>query len=167
MNTPQFCVIYLLNSLMTSWLWPVSDWKSCPYQAGKAYVIRETTVAWEIMDKQFCRNTLVLQTTVDRENNMPLDKLCNEIATLGKKWRSVHSVKSGAVYQPLSAVCGLPFTANPSVYIAALRGGCCVSRPAWWMLIVLDCAVCLQSNKRRLLLLYYPCTIKFRFCDYI
>jgi len=48
-------------------------------------------------------------------------------------------------------VCRLPL--NPSVYSAALRGGCCVSRPVWWMLVVLDCAVCLQSNKRRLLLL--------------
>jgi len=47
--------------------------------------------------------------------------------------------------------CRLPF--NPSVYSAALRGGCCVSHPAWWMLVVLDCVVCLQSNKRRLLVL--------------
>ena len=37
---------------------------------------------------------------------------------------------------------------NPSVYGAALRGGCCVSHPAWRMLVVLDCAVCLQSNRR-------------------
>jgi len=46
--------------------------------------------------------------------------------------------------------CQLPI--NPSVNSAALRDGCCVSRPAWWMLAVLDCAVCLQSDERRLLL---------------
>jgi len=37
------------------------------------------------------------------------------------------------------------------LYIAALHGGRCVSRYVWWMLVVLDCEVCLQSNKRRLL----------------
>ena len=47
--------------------------------------------------------------------------------------------------------CRLPL--NPSVYSPALRGGCCVSRPAWWVLVVSDCALCRQSNKRRLLLL--------------
>ena len=41
----------------------------------------------------------------------------------------------------------------PSVYSTALRGGCNVFHPAWLMLVVLDCAVCLQLNKRRLLLL--------------
>ena len=52
-----------------------------------------------------------------------------------------------------SSACSLPL--NFSVYSTTLHGGCCVSRPAWWILIVLDCAVCLQSNKRRLLLLLY------------
>jgi len=59
---------------------------------------------------------------------------------------SAHEVTSGVVYQPMSAVCGLLFTTS-------LHGGCCVSHPAWWMLVVLDLAVCLQSNKRRLLLM--------------
>jgi len=42
---------------------------------------------------------------------------------------------------------------NPSVYSAALHGGCCVSRHTWRILVVLDRVVCLQSNKRLLLLL--------------
>jgi len=44
------------------------------------------------------------------------------------------------------------YVLNPSVHSTALHGGC-VSRPAWWLLVVLDCAVCQQSNKRGLLLL--------------
>ena len=50
--------------------------------------------------------------------------------------------------------CRLPINPSVRVYSVALRGGCCVSRPEWWMLVVLDCAVCLQSSKRKLLLLY-------------
>ena len=49
--------------------------------------------------------------------------------------------------------CSLPL--NRSVYTDALRGGWCVSSPVWWMLVVLDCAVCLQSNKQWLLLLLF------------
>jgi len=66
----------------------------------------------------------------------------------------VYEVKPGVVHQPLSAVCGMPvYLLDPSIYSAALRGGCCVSRPAWQMLVVLDCMVCQQSNKQKLLLL--------------
>ena len=40
---------------------------------------------------------------------------------------------------------------NPSVYSAALRGGCCV--PPWVADVIVNCAVCQQFNKRTLLLL--------------
>ena len=53
--------------------------------------------------------------------------------------------------------CCLPL--NPSVYSAALRDGCRVSRPVWPMLVVLDSAVCLQS-KKQILLFCWPTSTK-------
>ena len=50
-------------------------------------------------------------------------------------------------YQPLCAVCGsILAELNPSVYSAALRGGCCFCR-------LCECALCRQLNKRTLSLL--------------
>ena len=62
---------------------------------------------------------------------------------------AVDSIAVRRVWQQFSRL-------NPSVYSAALRGGCCV--PPCVADVIVNCAVCQQFNKRTLVLLF-QCTV--------